>query len=480
VAEANQAYLDITGYSREDLLEKKISWRTMTPPEYDHLDARAVQQLMDWPQCSAYQKEYIRKDGTRVPVLVGGAWDGPSRNEIISYAHDLTDQKRLEQQFQQSQRLESIGRLAGGVAHDFNNILGVILLYLEDMKMDLLDAQGRRDRVESITKHVKRAIRLTKQLLAFGRRQTRAPKDVQLSAVIEDLREMLTKMVPENVQVEFHFAENIPFIRADVSQLEQVLLNLLTNARDAIKEDGRIDVRVEHVLLNFNDLARLQLAVEKPGAFVRLSVKDSGAGIPENVLPHLYEPFFTTKEIGKGTGLGLATVYGIARDSGGAIRVETKVGLGTTFEVYFPISFTAIPLDKKPKEAISQKKDAGLILVVEDQPELLELMRGILSEKGFTVITAKSGPDALNSVKGREREIDLVVSDVIMPRMSGPAFVRELESARGGPVPALFVSGYPEEELTKNGIEPSAVTFLEKPFSRAKFLEQVRAFFQKA
>ncbi|RZA06942.1 MAG: PAS domain S-box protein, partial [Proteobacteria bacterium] len=389
VTEANEAFLAITGYSREDLQGGRISWKSLTPSEYAELDERALRQLSEGDHCSAFEKEFVRKDGTRIPVLVGGSWAGDGKREIIAFAHDLRDQKRLEQQFHQARRLESIGRLAGGVAHDFNNILGIILLYVDDLRNDMLDSAGRRDRIESISKHVQRAIRLTKQLLAFGRRQPRAPRTVQLNSIVEEMREMLRRLLPENIGLEFVLGQGLPFVKVDVSQLEQVILNLVSNARDAIDESGQIRILTDRAHLSIGDLERLRLAVAHPGDFVRLSVSDTGSGIDARLLPHIYEPFFSTKEIGKGTGLGLATVYGVVRQSGGDVRVSTEVGRGTTFDLYLPADASP-PMPLQPGDASTavRPKASPLVLLVEDQPELRKLMRDILQEGGYRVIEA--------------------------------------------------------------------------------------------
>jgi two-component system cell cycle sensor histidine kinase/response regulator CckA len=478
IVEANPAFLSITGYSREDLVAGRVSWRSLTPPEYAELDERAIMQLRSAGFCSVYEKEYLRQDGTRIPVLVGGSWANEEKTEILAFAHDLRDQKRLEQQFHQAQRLESIGRLAGGVAHDFNNILGIILLYLDDLRTDVLDASGRRERVESITKHVQRAIRLTKQLLTFGRRQTRAPRTVQLNAIIEEMREMLGRLLPETIRLEYALGQGLPFVKVDTSQLEQVLLNLVANARDAIDVQGEIRILTDRTRLSLDDLARLRLAVAHPGEFVRLSVIDNGTGIDPRLLPHIYEPFFTTKEIGKGTGLGLATVYGVVRQSGGDVRVSSELGRGTTFDLYFPVDAGPAPeLSSAGKPKPARPASTGLVLLVEDQPELRELMREILVENGYRVLEAGSGPAALDGARNWTEEPRLVVADVIMPEMTGPAFLRALEQVKNRAYPVMYVSGYPQAELSRYGLEASGVMFLEKPFTKAAFLDRVQSFF---
>ena len=477
IVDANDAFLKLTGYSRADLQEGKISWKSITPRDFADLDARALAQLQAHDNCSAYEKEFLRKDGTRVPILVGGSWADASRTEILSFAHDLSDQKRLEQQFQQAQRLESIGRLAGGVAHDFNNILGIILLYLDDLKTELLDGATRRDRIDSINRHVHRAIRLTKQLLAFGRRQVRAPRPVRINVVIDEMKEMLGRVVPESAQLEYALADSLPAVKTDVSQLEQVILNLVSNARDAVTENGLIRIETGVVDLSFEDFARLRLAVANPGPYVRLTVSDNGSGIDPRLLPHIYEPFFTTKDVGKGTGLGLATVYGVVRQSGGDVRVITELGRGTTFELYFPVdaSVPATPGAGKARPESGALR-SGVVLLVEDQAELRQLIRDILAEKGFRVIEASSGREALAASVDWVDSPDLVITDVIMPGMSGPAFVRALEQVKGQAYPVIYVSGYPETELVRHGVEWEGLSVLEKPFTREAFLERIKAF----
>lgn len=475
VLEANSAFLDITGYSPEDLKAGKISWREMTPDHFKEHDERGLEQLLATGRCNAFEKEYLRKDGHYVPVLVGGSWAGDSRTEVIFYAHDLTDQKRLEQQFQQSQKLESIGRLAGGVAHDFNNILGIVLLQLEELKTDLLENSAQKEKVEKVTTHVKQATRLTKQLLAFGRKQSQAAEAMDLNKVIEEMREMLGRAIHSGIQLNFHLSDSLLPIRADYSQVEQVVLNLLTNASDAILGKGEITIGTQELELSLEDLGRLRLAVGKPGRFVRLSIKDSGTGIPSSDLPHIYEPFFTTKEPGRGTGLGLPTVYGILRQSGGDVRVVTELGKGSTFEAYFPACESPVKeiTFQKSSPQHFAKGHASVILLVDDVMELRGLIRSLLTAQGYKVLEASSGTEALRVCEKWPANIDLIVTDVIMPEMTGPAFVSKLEQIRGQTFPVVYISGYAQEELSRYGITEKGQNFLEKPFSPAELFSRI-------
>ncbi len=389
------------------------------------------------------------------------------------YGRDVTSEKRLETELGQAQKMEAVARLAGGVAHDFNNLLGVITGYAELLMRQLPEESLYREKIAQILKASDRATGLTQQLLAFGRRQVLQPKVLLLASVVVQVEEMLRHVIREDVELVTRCAPDLWPVLADPSQIEQVLVNLAINARDAMPNGGRLTFE----LANAAEVSFPANGVGSgaKGPHVVLSVSDTGYGMEEKTLSHLFEPFFTTKESGKGTGLGLATVHGIVRQSGGHVEVESAPGRGSTFRVYLPRA-AAVPEPRSPSLVAEPVDQAALrgsetILLVEDENALRLVLSETLGEAGYTVIAAASAIEAVARASADRGRIDLLLTDVIMPEMNGLAVADRIRAARPD-VRVLFMSGYTEELLGQ--ILPPDLQFIPKPFLRETLLRKIR------
>jgi two-component system cell cycle sensor histidine kinase/response regulator CckA len=379
--------------------------------------------------------------------------------------------RQVEQQLRQAQKMEAVGRLAGGVAHDFNNILTVIIGRC-DLLLHGLDAKdGRREDLEDILAAGERAAALTRQLLAFSRKQMFVLRALDLNAVVANMERMLRRLIGEDVELVTAAGKDLGSIRADHGQVEQVIMNLAVNARDAMPRGGKVKIETANVDL---DAASSGGAFEiKPGPYVMLSVSDTGSGMSREVLSHLFEPFFTTKELGKGTGLGLSTVYGIVKQSSAYIWVDSELGRGTTFRICFPrVQEAAQPLSSGGKSAGSLR-GSETILLAEDDERLRNLLREMLVQNGYTVLAAAGGMEALRVCRENEGEIHLLVTDVVMPQMSGEDLARRLLEMRPR-TKVLYLSGYTDKFVAPDGLRNPAMQFLQKPFSPESLARKVR------
>ncbi|MDQ3517497.1 MAG: response regulator [Gemmatimonadota bacterium] len=391
----------------------------------------------------------------------------PYRNDqgeiigVLVVFEDITERKQLEGQFRQSQKMEAMGRLAGGVAHDFNNLLTVILGNSELLLADLAPDDPHQSDIAEIQKAGERAAGLTRQLLAFSRKQIIEPTLFDLNVVVADMLKMLGRLIGEDVKVVLATRSEPSLVEADRGQMEQVVMNLAVNARDAMPKGGTLTIATGIATLDEHD-ARTQLSV-KPGDYVVLTVTDTGTGIAPEVQARLFEPFFTTKEVGKGTGLGLATVHGIVTGGGGGIRVSSEVGKGTSFKVYFPrAKATKISAEPPPRVA-RPREGAETVLVVEDADALRELARRMLQRHGYTVLVASNAEDAL-SVFEQNASIDVLLTDVVMPGTSGPELSRQLVERRPD-LRVIYMSGYTEDAIVHHGVLNPGITLLHKPFT---------------
>ncbi|MEF3368119.1 ATP-binding protein [Methylocystis sp. 9N] len=405
--------------------------------------------------------------------FVSSAEDAGKKGAMI-YALDTTEQRKLQEEFAQSQKMNAVGQLAGGIAHDFNNMLTAIIGY-----SDLLLSSHRptdpafRD-IRQIKETANRAAGLTRQLLAFSRRQTLRPQVLQLGDALSEVQNLLRRIVGEKNELELRLGRDLWFVKADLTQFEQVVINLVVNARDAMPESGgRVQIRTRNVTQA--ECASFNEPQLPPADYVLVEVEDNGAGIPPDVKEKIFEPFFTTKEVGKGTGLGLSTVFGIVKQSGGFIFVDSEVGRGAAFRIFLP-RYT--PDEKEaPQKADAPKVAAdytgqGVILLVEDEDAVRSIGARALSSRGFTVLEATTGLEALEVVDRVDGKIDLIVSDVVMPEMDGPAMFAELRK-RGVKAKVIFVSGYAEEAFAKN-LPEGDFGFLPKPFSIKQLIETVK------
>lgn len=394
------------------------------------------------------------------------------KQEIAERQQAEAERQRLQGQLLQAQKMESIGRLAGGVAHDFNNILTAILSYAELSLMKLAEDHPVRSHLVSIQAASEKAATLTHQLLAFSRRQVLEMKAVDLNKVLEGMANMLSRMIGEDVLLEMRTEAMISTIRADRGQIEQVLMNLAVNARDAMTSGGRLLIGTEDVDLD-DTLLRTQETVTFD-KYVMLSVSDTGAGMTAEVRDRIFEPFFTTKELGRGTGLGLATVYGIVKQHSGNIIVDSEPGKGTTFKVYFPIAGERRQeLDKDHDLIGAMPAGTEVVLVVEDDPSVRELVRQVLTPLGYKVLATAGGHDALRTSDAYDGPVDLLLTDVVMPGMNGKQLAEVLRMKRPG-IKVLFMSGYAHNALLSQGMLEPGVAMIHKPFRTAALARQVR------
>jgi len=416
--------------------------------------------------------KHRKRDGVVFEVeLVSHQFDYAGRRVRLVVAQDISERHLLEQQLRQAQKMEAVGRLAGGVAHDFNNLLMVIKGHTELLMNTLPPADGMSRKIAQIDRAADRATALTKQLLAFSRMQVLQPRVMNLNGVVEDMGKLLPRLIGEDVELAIRPGRGLGAIRADVSQMEQIIMNLAVNARDAMPRGGRLIIETSNAELDrtYNSTH----PIVKPGRYVLLAVSDTGTGMDTDTQAHIFEPFFTTKEPGKGTGLGLATVYGVVKQSGGFIWVYSEVGKGTCFKIYLPRvdqpedkGTAALPFAEMPR-------GTEKILLAEDEQDVREVAREFLESGGYTVIEACNGAEALRLAAEHKASIDLLVTDMVMPGMTGRELARRLQQQRSG-VGVIYMSGYSEQTAAETTQVDTEMRLLTKPFSRGSILRAVR------
>jgi PAS domain S-box-containing protein len=395
--------------------------------------------------------------------------DGSNACQVVLI--DVTLQRQAEQLLRDAQRMETVGRLAGGIAHDFNNILAVILNTAELSMEDVGEGAPVHHGLAEIHKAATRAATLTRQLLAFSRRQVLQPRVVDLNKIVGGVEGMMRGLLGENIVFSLRLTPTLGRVMADPGQVEQVLMNLALNAREAMKNGGRLTIETANVELDETTARHYDGA--KTGPHVMLSVTDTGCGMDEKTLARVYEPFFTTKEIGKGTGLGLATVYGIVKQSGGAIRVESEPGKGTAFTVLFPLELSSLAPLASPAVVEKPARATETILLVEDEEIICALAKQILTRAGYTVLAASHGGEALRLCEQHKGPLHLVLTDVIMPEMSGKELADRLRALYPR-LHILFMSGYTEETITEHGVLNPGTHFIGKPFSPSELTRKIR------
>ncbi|MCD4692478.1 MAG: PAS domain S-box protein [Calditrichales bacterium] len=468
----NDAFLNTYGYNRKELMGKPISIIRSPRNSPDAINAVLHATLQGGWQGESINK---RKDGSDFPVLLSTSVIKDERGNpfaLIGVGRDITERKHLETQLQQSQKMEAIGSLAGGVAHDFNNLLTIIRGYSKLILSRLDKDNPLYKNITQIDKAGEHAESLTNQLLAFSRKQILQPKVVALNELISELEKMVGRLIGENIELSVSLDPELGYIKADPHQIEQVIMNLVVNARDAMPEGGKATIETKNVVLNKK--YALKHRIEETGPYVMLAISDSGVGMDKNTQTHLFEPFFTTKEKGKGTGLGLATVYGIIKQSGGYIWVYSEPGLGTTFKIYLPrIDEELISSDKSEEIFDDNLKGTETILVVEDEDEVRNLVCEMLQINGYNILEASNGENALSICEQYKEPIHLVLTDIVMPKMSGHDLVARLLHIQPQ-MKILYMSGYTDIALVHKGMLDSDIKFIQKPFTPLDLARKIR------
>ena len=467
---ANPGLVSMLGYESEgELLRTNLGTDVYVDPGQR---ARLIQAVLKAGTLAA-ESQWRRKDGKTITVRQTGrvVRDAQGRVEYFNaIVEDVTERQLLEAQLRQAQKMESVGRLAGGVAHDFNNVLTAIFGYADLVLEDLPLGSAARQDIEEIRKAAERAAALTRQLLAFSRQQVLAPVVLSVNDLVEDIAKMLLRLVGEDIAVRLALARDAGNVRADPGQLQQVLMNLVVNARDAMPTGGKLLIETANAALT-EQYAELHQPVV-PGAYVMLAVSDTGIGMDAETKARIFEPFFTTKEKGRGTGLGLSTVYGIVKQSGGYIWVYSEPGRGTTFKLYFPRVVEPAEALPPPKETATLS-GTETILLAEDDEMLRPLSKGLLEKLGYRVLEAENVERALAVASAYAGPIHLLVSDVVMPGASGRELARRLAPTRPD-TRVLFVSGYTDDAVVHHGMLEPGLTFLQKPFTPAALARKVR------
>jgi PAS domain S-box-containing protein len=471
IFEANDAFLAMIGCARQDLLEGEIRWREMTPPEYGHLDERALKEILATGRCTPYEKEYCRKDGSRVPILMGATLLEHSPLQWASFVLDLTERKQIEERLFQAQKMESIGLLAGGIAHDFNNLLTGVLGNASLALDDLPRSHPVRPRIEEVISASEKAAGLTRQLLAYAGKGQFVIQAVNLSERVRDITELIRASIPKSVRIRLELQEDLPWVAADPSQIQQLVMNLVINAGEAIGEgSGTVLIRTGTVELRRQAARKLHPAFDvAPGPYVQLEVTDDGCGMSEDIFPRIFDPFFSTKFTGR--GLGLAAVHGIMRAHKGAIEVHSTPGKGSTFRVLLP------PL-QQPAESESplprlEVRGTGTILVVDDEQVVRQVAQAALERRGYRVLLAEDGKAALEMFEKHSELISLVLLDLTMPEMGGVEAFQRLKAMRPE-IKVLLSSGYNEAEATSRFEGLGLAGFVQKPYTSARLAEKIR------
>jgi two-component system cell cycle sensor histidine kinase/response regulator CckA len=440
---------------------------------------RAIQDASSGSEDNAPIDAALTETGKSARLFVTPSEDGGERGASV-FVLDTTEERNREEQLHQSQKMQAVGQLAGGVAHDFNNVLTAILGYSELLLANHRPTDPSFQDIMQIKQNANRAAGLVRQLLAFSRRQTLRPQVLQLGDVLSDLQMLTRRLVGEKIEVSLKQSRELWLVKADLNQFEQVIMNLIVNARDAMPNGGKIFLRVKNVAAC--ECAAYGYKQLPEADYVAVEVEDTGSGIPAEIRDKIFDPFFTTKDVGKGTGLGLSMVYGIIKQTGGFIYVDSTVGRGSTFRIFLtrhiPVAEAPAEAEKpesEPKKAPSaDHTGAGVVLLVEDEEAVRSFGARALSSRGYTVLEAESGVDALRVVEENQGRIDLVVSDVVMPEMDGPTMFGELRK-RGVKARVIFVSGYAEDAFSKNLPEGEDFGFMPKPFTLKQLIETVKA-----
>jgi PAS domain S-box-containing protein len=465
----NARAAELCGYSRSGL--KRLSWVDLVHPDDREMILSDCGRFGDEPTVPHLLRIHDKAGNLKWLEVHRKSIRWHGAEAVLAYVNDVTERKRLETQFLQSQKMEAVGRLAGGIAHDFNNFLTVILGYTELLERGPCGPPGTNETVRVIREAAKKASTLTQNLLAFSRKQHLELKVIDLNQLVEGMQTILKRLVGENIEIVTRLHPLLGSIHADASQLEQIILNLAVNSKDAMEGGGKLAIATENV--RFSEECSKTRPEMRPGRYVMLSISDTGSGMNPETRSHLFEPFYTTKDSGRGTGLGLATVYGIVKQSNGFIYVYSEPGTGTTFKLYFP------RIDQKPREGPAQSSPgvklggSETILVVEDEQQVLRIIESMLNRKGYTVLAADSGEAAIALSRQTPKSIDLLITDVGIPDMSGRK-VWESVKKQHPDSRVLFISGYPQDFMSLGDIGEGRRIFLQKPFGSDLLLRRVR------
>jgi len=461
-----------TGYSSEELANT-LFINLVHPEDRDMVNERYERRLKKEKLPASHSFRVVNKAGEELWVHLNStviSWDG--RPATLNFIRDMTQQRKLEDQFRQAQKMEAVGRLAGGVAHDFNNLLMTIIGYADLMLIGLAEDDPFREKLEQIGQNGKRAARLTRQLLAFSRKQILQPVVLDLNELIKDFVKMLKRLIGEDVELETVLVSGLRPVEADPGQMEQVIMNLVINARDAMPDGGKVIIETANTDLDEGYVNAHDVSLQ-PGPYVMLVVSDTGTGMDEETRSNIFEPFFTTKEVGKGTGLGLSTVYGIVKQSGGNIWVYSEPGQGTTFKIYLPAVAGETVQRKKEQPPTDDLTGSETILIVEDDDMLRNLAREILQLQGYRILDAENGIEALRISEEHRGQIHLMITDVVMPKMGGKKVADRLQPLYPQ-VKVIYMSGYTDNSIAHHGILAPGLNFLQKPFSPEVLARKVR------
>ena len=469
---SSPAYARILGLSDEELAGKP--YFEQVHPDDRYAAEQALKTSTGTANVRTIQYRMKHKDGAWHVIESGASAILDPQGKVERYVivnRDVSEQRQLEEKFRQAQKMEAVGRLSGGVAHDFNNLLGVIIGYAEFLQESPATDNSLRGSVDEILKAGKRAASLTRQLLAFSRQQVLDPKVIDLNSVVSDMDKMLRRLIGEDVELSTVLGPALGRIKADQGQLEQVLMNLVVNARDAMPVGGKLLIDTANMIMDEAFVRRYPYPVQ-PGPYVCLTVADTGVGMDAETKARAFEPFFTTKEKGKGTGLGLSMVYGVVKQSGGYIDIESAPGTGTTFKIYLPTVADQVKAESAPREATSFT-GSETILVAEDEASLRTLTRTTLELCGYKVLEAKDGVEALEVSDRYSGPIDLLLTDMVMPGMGGRALAQEIVRSRPE-IRLAYMSGYTGQAVGSQGpVDPGSV-FLMKPFTREILTRKIR------
>jgi len=467
----NEAFLRTTGLRYTQVVGKRVDEVIPEPSltfvlgKYEEAIRKKI--VVRWEETTEYPKARLTGDVSIAPVFD----DAGNCTHLVGAVHDVTERQQLEAQFRQAQKMESVGQLAGGIAHDFNNLLTVINGTAELAIAQLREGDPLHEDLQEIRRAGERAAALTRQLLAFSRKQILQPQALDLNTVVAEMETMLQRLIGEDIDLVVVPTEGLGSVKADAGQIEQVIANLAVNARDAMPQGGQLTIETQNVEIDEQYGGQHGVA-QKPGPYVMLAVSDTGVGMDEVTRQRIFEPFFTTKGPGKGTGLGLSTVYGIVKQSDGFIWVYSEVGQGTSFKTFLP-RVAEVAGSKRRSPTIASAHGTETILVVEDVGGLCLLAKRILESAGYTVLTAASGEEALRLLEHYKEPVHLMITDVVMPGMSGRTLAERFDRTRLR-MKVLYMSGYTDDVVVRHGVLDEGMPFLGKPFTGVELIRKVR------